>query len=186
MLIDNYLILLVGKSGTGKSTVEKILVNKHEYKAVKSYTTRKPRYDGEDTHIFVSDADYKKMQDDICAFTEFDGYKYWATNEQVNNADIYIVDPAGVNSLKKQYTGDRKIITVELLAQRKVRYNRMRKRGDSMWSAYKRLRHDRKAFAKFNADMTINANINHPVIVAERINDAMAMMTAIDGIKYEE
>lgn len=163
---NKYIVLLVGKSGTGKSTVEKILVEQYGYKAVKSYTTRKPRYDGEDTHIFATDEDYEKMKDDICAFTEFDGYKYWATNEQVDKADVYIVDPAGIKYFKNNYRGDKKIITVELLAQKSTRYKRMRERGDSIYKAYKRLRHDRKVFANCITNFKVNANSASSKLVA--------------------
>ena len=40
------MIILVGESASGKSTIEKILTEKYGYKKTISYTTRQPR-DGE-------------------------------------------------------------------------------------------------------------------------------------------
>lgn len=180
--IKDYIVLLIGKSGVGKSTIENIFKNQYGYKPVRSYTTRHPRYENEDSHIFVNEADYEKMKNDMCAFTEFDGNKYWATNAQVDESDIYVIDPAGIDYFRKHYKGNRKIITVELLAQKKVRYQRMRSRGDSVFRAIRRIRHDKKAFAKTNTVLTVNANINDPTEVAEKMHSAINMMMALEGM----
>ena len=180
--IKDYIVLLIGKSGVGKSTIENIFKNQYGYKPVRSYTTRHPRYENEDSHIFVNEADYEKMKNDMCAFTEFDGNKYWATNAQVDESDIYVIDPAGIDYFKKHYKGKRRIITVELLAQKKVRYQRMRSRGDSVFRAIRRLRHDKKAFAKTNTVLTVNANINDPTEVAEKMHNAINMMMTLEGM----
>lgn len=184
--IKNYIVLLVGKSGVGKSTIENIFKNQYGYKPVRSYTTRAPRYENEESHIFVSEAEYQKMKDDMCAFTEFDGNKYWATNAQVDESDIYVIDPAGIDYFKKHYKGKKKIISVELLAHKSVRYKRMRSRGDSVFKAIRRIRHDKKAFAKTNTVLTVNANINNPTEVAKKMHSAINMMMAIEECMTDE
>ena len=48
------MIVLVGESASGKSSIERNLVEKHGYNRVISYTTRKPRtgeHDGVDYHF---------------------------------------------------------------------------------------------------------------------------------------
>lgn len=176
----NYILLLVGKSGTGKSTVEKILAKDYGYKPLKSYTTRKPRYEGEDTHIFVTDVDYEAMKDEVCAFTEFDGHKYWSTKSQVDESDVYIIDPDGIDYFKKTYTGDSKIVVVELLAQRKLRRARMHKRGDSWWKIRRRLTHDKKAFGFVDSDVVINANSDNPNKVTKDVADSVRMFLGLE------
>lgn len=174
MKIKDYIILLVGKSGTGKTTLVEKLVKDRGYKTVNSYTTRPQRYPGESGHIFVSDEKFDKLEN-ICAYTEFDGYKYCATQKQVDDADIYVIDPDGVDYFKSQYNGDKEIITVELLAQRPVRYARMRKRGDTFFKTIKRLRNDKKKFGHFNPDVTINANLAIDDVFADFIMSTTLM-----------
>ena len=179
MEIRDYIILLVGKSGTGKTTLVEKLIKDRSYKTVNSYTTRPQRYPGEPGHIFVSDERFDKLEN-ICAYTEFDGYRYCATQEQVDNADIYVIDPDGVNYFKSQYKGDKEIITVELLAQRPVRYARMRSRGDSFFKTIRRLRNDKRKFGRFNSDVTINANLAIDDVFADFITSTTLMKAIKD------
>lgn len=46
-------IILVGKSGSGKSSIAAALASNYGFKEIKTYTTRPPRFEGEDTHTFV-------------------------------------------------------------------------------------------------------------------------------------
>lgn len=184
--IKNYIVLLIGKSGTGKSTIENIFKNKYGYTPVKSYTTRAPRFENEDSHIFVTENEYIAMKDDMCAYTEFDNHKYWATNKQVDESDIYVIDPTGIDYFKTHYKGNKKIIAVELLAHKKTRYKRMVSRGDSVWTAIRRIRHDKKAFANSQPDLTINANISDPSLVAENLYRSINMQKVIlEALEHE-
>ena len=56
------LFLFVGKSASGKTTIVNLLEKTYGYKAVESYTTRKPRYDGERGHIFISEGDFDNLK----------------------------------------------------------------------------------------------------------------------------
>lgn len=133
---------------------------------LESYTTRPKRTPDEKGHIFVNDLEFEKYKDDLCAYTEFDGYKYWATNKQVDECDIYIIDPAGVEYFKTQYKGDKYPLTIELLADKKTRRQRMFNRGDSKKDVERRLKHDKAAFKDFNADVKINANLSIEEVVS--------------------
>lgn len=94
-------ILICGRSGSGKDTFAKLLKQKG-MKDVCSYTTR-PRRDGEgDTHIFISKKDVKKYPNKI-AITEINGYTYFATKEQLEEADFYIIDPNGIEYLHSHF-----------------------------------------------------------------------------------
>ena len=48
------LYLFVGKSASGKTTTADLLEKRYGHKQVYSYCTRKPRYEGEIGHIFIS------------------------------------------------------------------------------------------------------------------------------------
>ena len=100
-------LLIVGRTGTGKDTLKEILQKTYGWKFVLSKTTRKPRFEGEDTHIFITkeEANATPIEDKV-AITfiqngEDDQDEYFATRQQVEEADAYIIDPNGVNVLLK-------------------------------------------------------------------------------------
>lgn len=91
--------LIVGRSCVGKST----LAQKLEIaglKTVKSYTTRPKRDNNDNDHIFITPDEAKTFTDRV-ANTTINGYEYFSTREQVENSDIYIIDPIGVYELCK-------------------------------------------------------------------------------------
>ena len=105
------LLLFVGPSGSGKTTVAEYLESAMGYKSVQSYTTRSPRYENETGHIFVSNDEFDKLQD-LVAYTEYNGNKYCATSEQVDEADIYVIDVPGVEVFLKKYKNTKRPIYI--------------------------------------------------------------------------
>ena len=150
-------LLIVGESGSGKSTVANELSARYGLKVVQSYTTRPPRFDGESGHIFVCDEEFNRLTD-MVAFTEFDGHRYCATTEQVEDCDIYVIDPEGVEYFKDHYVGEKDCIVLYLYVDEIVRYDRMVARGDSDRDAFRRINHDHRAFSNVNYDLRIDNN----------------------------
>ena len=58
--MNNTILLIVGASGTGKTTVANTLSKMFGMKQIQSYTTRPPRYEGEKGHIFVTDEEFNR------------------------------------------------------------------------------------------------------------------------------
>ena len=89
--------LIVGRTATGKDTLASILIYKYKWKFVKSMATRPKRYDDEDTHVFISEEQANAIPlEDRVAYTKIGDYQYFATKEQVQESDAYIIDPNGV------------------------------------------------------------------------------------------
>lgn len=140
-------ILLVGKSGSGKNTVQDYLVNKYGLKPLVSYTTRKKRYPLEDTHNFISLQEFVDMKwhEDFIAYTFFNNNHYFATRKQFEEADVYIIDVNGVKYIKELGITTPYIV-VYLDVPSHVRAERMAQRGDSPNMINERIQHDESAF----------------------------------------
>lgn len=164
----NTIFLIVGRSGAGKTTLVTQLETISKLKSIPSYTTRPPRYEGELGHIFVGNYAYwnsKHSTETLVGFTVYNGHEYWATASQVEEHDLYVIDPAGVEFFKQNYRGNKQVKVVYIDADWKARYQRMRARGDSWWESMKRILHDYKWFDgwKEKADFVV---INHDLTEA--------------------
>lgn len=142
MVNETPLILFVGKSASGKTTIAKMLEGRHNLVQVQSYTTRPPRFEGEPGHIFVSEEDFPN-EEDIVAYTMYNGYEYCATLEQVQEADIYVVDVDGVETILENYDRiGRDIHIVYFDCNVATRIGRMLERGSTDRQIIERLRFD--------------------------------------------
>ena len=137
------LYLFVGKSASGKTTIANILEQKYGHKQVSSYTTRKPRYDGEIGHIFIDDAEFDNLVD-LVAYTEYNGHRYGTTAEQLDQCSIYVVDVPGVETLLRNYKTNRQIIIIYFDTTVYTRIYRMLERSDSDMAIVSRLLQDEK------------------------------------------
>jgi guanylate kinase len=142
---DDKIMLIVGESGSGKDTIQNYLAENGGFKKLVSYTTRPRREsDAEDAHIFITDAEYDKLNN-IVAATIYHGYRYCATQELVDDAHLYIIDPPGIDYFKRAYKGKKKAICVYIKTGIFTRLNRLRKR-DGWAFAFKRVINDLIAF----------------------------------------
>lgn len=97
------LITITGPSGAGKDTVARMLSDMDSYKVICSYTTR-PKREGEIDgveHHFVEKCDVP--HDKMLAYTQYGGYEYWTTVEQVGDKAIYVIDEDGLKSLCEKF-----------------------------------------------------------------------------------
>lgn len=138
---DDKLFLFVGKSASGKTTIANLLEEKHGYKQVESYTTRRPRYDGERGHTFVSEEEFKNLSK-LAAYTFYNGCHYGTTFKQLNECSIYVIDPPGVKYLLEKFDSARDIAIIYFDASVSTRIDRMVDRGASDMEIIKRLHHD--------------------------------------------
>ena len=84
------LFCIVGRSGSGKDSIVDSFCEKHpEYKDTKllSFTTRPKRSESENTHTFITNAEYEHIknssEDSIFAETSINDYVYFATQNQL-------------------------------------------------------------------------------------------------------
>lgn len=108
------IVLIVGDSGSGKSTIVRYVEkNMENINIVKSYTTRPKRNKYDNDHTFIKSVD--EIDGDIVASTEIDGYFYGASENQFkeNKINLYIVDDKGVVDVKNYFKNEN-ILTVHI------------------------------------------------------------------------
>lgn len=123
------LIFVAGKSACGKSTLVDRACKELDLKAIPSYTTRKPRYKGEQGHTFVSNEEYDNLEG-IIAENTFCGNRYCITEAQINDSQyaFYVVDCTGIKAFNEKYEGDRPVYTVQVACDEKIRVERLKHR----------------------------------------------------------
>lgn len=117
------LITITGPSGAGKDTVARMLSDMGDFKVICSYTTR-PKREGEIDgveHHFVEKCDVPR--DKMLAYTQFGGYEYWTTLEQVGDNAVYVIDEDGLRSLCKRFP-DIELFAIYVSSHEKVRLRR--------------------------------------------------------------
>lgn len=143
MKLEN-LYLIVGCSGSGKTTITQELARRFGYELVSSITDRPPRFEGETGHEFVSSKTFDAIGP-LLAPTTISGYRYGIAKEQVDRCSLCVVDPYGVADLRRKYH-DRPIKVIGIHVPKAEVSRRMEKRGDDAEMIQARLAHDAMAF----------------------------------------
>lgn len=179
-----YIILLVGKSGSGKTTLAKELHDIYGLRILPSYTERPMRH-GESAkdsgHIFVdkSEMDIILSTQNVCAYTEFCGYRYCTTEEWVDQSDIYIIDIDGIKKFCCNYKGNKQSIVIGLDIDELSLSRRMLARGDSQKNIAKRLENDKKSFAELY-------DVAYKVYINDKPSDVTAIADDIYNTFFNE
>lgn len=138
---NNTIFLIVGESGSGKTTIVNELEKLYGLTSIQSYTTRPRRHANEYGHIYINDNQFEQLKN-IVAYTEFCGYRYCATQQQVEENDLYIIDTKGIKYFKEHYHGDKNVKVIYVTISEEERANRMKMRGDTSEIVKERLCND--------------------------------------------
>ena len=134
------MIVLVGESASGKSSIEKILVDNYGYKKIVSYTTRQPRQgevDGIDYH-YISESQFSNLQKEefFAEIGEYNGWHYGTAKNDCTSDKVAVVTPHGLRQLKKIPNLDIRAFYINV--PRRDRLIKILQRGDNIEEAYRR------------------------------------------------
>ena len=148
---NHKLFCIMGETASGKDTLTKKLCEDTGMKAIVSYTTRPRRTNEGGTHIFVDDSVYEQMKDNLAAYTEINGFRYWTTIEQIYDNDIYIIDPNGLETLENLGLEDIDLCSIYINVPLEVRLERAIHRGDSIEDFFSRNKSEMRQFVQMKA-----------------------------------
>lgn len=143
--MKDFIALFCGKSGTGKTTIVNALEKDYGLKNIQSYTTRPRRQENEYGHIFVTQAE-KPADSEMVAYTKYNGNEYWATQKQVEECELYVIDYDGIEKFVEKYRGNKDIIIINIVSNAYTRFIRMLQRNDTIAESLNRIENDAKAF----------------------------------------
>lgn len=147
------IVCILSKSGSGKTTLCAELEKRYGLKSIPSYTTRSPRFEGEQGHTFITEQEFDNLKD-ILAYAETDKCRYAVTKKMFEdeNYSLYVVDMSGLKYLYKHYKGERPIISIYINCDVYDRFKHMVYREDTrtyyerMEAALNRIEHDATEF----------------------------------------
>ena len=153
-------LLIIGESGSGKTTIADALERDYGMQQIPSYTNRPKRTPDEKGHVFLTERNIDKIKAQYpnrVAETNFDGHFYFSTNEQVDQYDTYVISPDAVPMFKANYKGKKRVIVIYIHAPAFLRMERMQRRGDSGEMIDRRIEFDAQAFkdCEAMADLTV-------------------------------
>lgn len=158
MTVKSKVIILIGKSGSGKSTVAKTITEQYGIDEVVSNTTRQPTGRIEN-YKFLTREDFNQdfRLGIVVEYAEFAGNLYWSTlyDFQGSQPLIMIAEPTGAQQLKDNLR-NKEVIRVYLACDTAECIDRMQIRGDSGGAIAKRVLNDRKHFESFNCEKVID------------------------------
>lgn len=134
------MLILIGDSASGKSSIERNLVNNYGYTKLVTYTTRQPRtgeVNGVDYH-FISEEEFEEL-DNKGFFAEkavYNNWHYGTAKEDCTNDKIAVLTPHGFRQIKK--IPEIKTTSFYINVPRRDRLIKILQRNDSIEEAYRR------------------------------------------------
>ena len=134
------MIVLVGESASGKSSIEKYFVDNYGYNKVVSYTTRQPRaneVDGIDYH-FISVKEFFKLKEDgfFAETAVYNNWYYGTAKEDCTDDKIAVLTPHGLRQISK--VDGINTLSFYIEVPRRDRLIKILQRGDDIEEAYRR------------------------------------------------
>lgn len=173
------MLLLMGKTCSGKDTIQKILISKYNMKNIVSYTTR-PMRDGEENGVqywFLSTEEFLKKKEEgffaeIITYTDKDGniLYYGGAKEDFSDDKVMIVNVDGLRQIKE--FKDLNAISFLLTVSDETIRKRLKERGDNEEVAENRIKQDNEMFAEVEnfVDYIVDNEGFSPEEIAEKIH----------------
>ena len=156
------ILVLTGKTCSGKNAVSDKLINEHGFHRVTTYTTRPMRIgevNGETYHFINTDDFMQKMKNGFFAewkaYTTTEGVWYYGTAledlEKADDKTVVILTPDGYRDIKEKLP-DKNITCIYLYENIDTMRKRLSKRGDAPKEVERRIKSDLEDFKNFESE----------------------------------
>ena len=176
------IIILIGESASGKSTLEKELVNRGFNKII-SYTTRPIRQgekDGVDYHYISEEEFLNKLNNGFFAeYTIYNSWYYGIAVPDCKDNSVVVVEPHGFSQLKKI---DRlNIISFYIKVDERERLIRMVRRGDNLLEVFRRIFSDQGVFQFIDQEVNYVIDNNSNINIDNVVDDIVEIIEVTNG-----
>lgn len=180
---EHVLLCIMGRTSCGKDTLVQKLCERTGMTSITSYTTRPRRVNEGNTHIFSTREAYEQMKVDgnVAAYTEIAGNIYWTTIDQLYEHSVYIIDPKGVETLRRLDLPNLRLVTVYINTPDNIRKDRaINQRGDDRLVFMKRDMAERDQFRT----MLRNADFDYAIsnIDSAKAYSVLRWISMVEGV----
>ena len=174
------MIVIVGESASGKSTLAKEYENWLGFKRIVTYTTRQPRQNEKEgvDYYFIDEAEFKRLDKKgfFAETAEYNGWKYGSAKKDYTNNTVAVLTPRGLRSVKRNGV---KCTSIYLDVPRRDRLIKCLSRQDNIEEAYRRSLSDVGQFDGIADEVDyILKNPNYEKTPEELITELTEMMRA--------
>ena len=159
------LFCIMGRSASGKTSIVKEICRRNHMKMLQSYTTRPRRVDDDldfHDHIFISKEEVEKYINDMVAYTKIGEYEYFATVQQLQDVDFYVIDPPGYKELvsgRWPCMKDIEVIPIYISCEKTIMEERAKERGQDMEKWLQRYNDEDERFTEFEKKMLADCHV---------------------------
>lgn len=181
------MIVLVGESASGKSSIERYLMDNYRYKKIVSYTTRSPRLgevDGIDYH-FVSVEEFKRLKENgfFAETAVYNNWHYGTAKEDCTDDKIAVLTPHGLRQISK--VDGIRAISFYINVPRRDRLIKILQRGDDIEEAYRRSLSDVGQFDGIEDEVNyVISNEGYKKSIKEMAEEVMKEIDFLKTIYY--
>ena len=181
------MIVLVGESASGKSSIERYLMDNYRYQKIVSYTTRSPRLgevDGIDYH-FISVEEFKKLKEQgfFAETAVYNNWHYGTAKEDCTDDKIAVLTPHGLRQIEK--VDGIRAISFYINVPRRDRLIKILQRGDDIEEAYRRSLSDVGQFDGIEDEVNyVISNEGYKKSIKEMAEEVMKEVDFLKTIYY--
>lgn len=134
------MVVLVGESASGKSSIERYLVENYGYKKIVSYTTRDPRQNERNgvDYNFITTKQFEELKESgyFAETATYNGWHYGVAKIDCTDDKVAVLTPHGLRQVSK--IDDINIISFYINVPRRDRLIKILQRGDDIEESYRR------------------------------------------------